>query len=74
SVNVVFQAPEGQKLSDPHNSQAIDSVIGSLRSGLGDLITDAQPPRPRSAANRPHWHPSVHLGSLLVDGGDVVRG
>ncbi|MEJ4099085.1 MMPL family transporter [Corynebacterium mastitidis] len=42
SVNVVFQAPEGQKLSDPHNSQAIDSVIDSLRSGLGDLITDTQ--------------------------------
>lgn len=42
SVNVVFQAPEGQKLSDPHNSQAIDSVIGSLRSGLGNLITDTQ--------------------------------
>nr|WP_227659103.1 MULTISPECIES: MMPL family transporter [unclassified Corynebacterium] len=42
SVNVVFQAPEGQKLSDPHNVAAIDDVISALRADLGDLITDTQ--------------------------------
>ncbi|KQB84551.1 MMPL family transporter [Corynebacterium oculi] len=42
SVNVVFQAPEGEKLSDPQNVKAIDDVIGALRADLGDLITDTQ--------------------------------
>ncbi|KQB87169.1 MMPL family transporter [Corynebacterium lowii] len=42
SINVVFKAPEGQKLTDPQNTKAIDGVIASLDEGLGDLITDTQ--------------------------------
>ncbi|WP_455005588.1 MMPL family transporter [Corynebacterium propinquum] len=30
TVNLVFQAPEGEKLSDPDNTAAIDDVIASL--------------------------------------------
>ncbi|WPF66277.1 MULTISPECIES: MMPL family transporter [unclassified Corynebacterium] len=42
SVNVVFQAPEGEKLSDPQNVKAIDDVIAALNADLGDLIADTQ--------------------------------
>ncbi|MDN6460082.1 MAG: MMPL family transporter, partial [Corynebacterium flavescens] len=45
SVNLVFQAPEGQKLSDPHNRAAIDAVIGSLEENLamGDTLRFGNP-------------------------------
>lgn len=34
TVNLVFQAPEGEKLSDPDNTAAIDEVIASLEENL----------------------------------------
>lgn len=34
TVNLVFQAPEGEKLSDPDNTAAIDDVIASLEEDL----------------------------------------
>ena len=34
TVNLVFQAPEGEKLSDPENTAAIDEVIASLEENL----------------------------------------
>lgn len=34
TVNLVFQAPEGEKLSDPDNTSAIDDVIASLEEDL----------------------------------------
>lgn len=34
TVNLVFQAPEGEKLSDPDNTAAIDDVIASLEENL----------------------------------------
>lgn len=34
TVNLVFQAPEGEKLSDPDNTAAIDEVIASLEKNL----------------------------------------
>ncbi|QCB27483.1 Membrane protein YdfJ [Corynebacterium endometrii] len=45
SVNLTFQAPEGQKLSDPHNEAAIDAVISHLRENLdfGDDLRFGNP-------------------------------
>lgn len=45
SVNLVFQAPEGQKLSDPANEKAIDAVITHLRDNLemGDTMRFGNP-------------------------------
>ncbi|WP_448859818.1 MMPL family transporter [Corynebacterium propinquum] len=34
TVNLVFQAPDGEKLSDPDNTAAIDEVIASLEENL----------------------------------------
>lgn len=34
TVNLVFQAPEGEKLSDPDNTAVIDDVIASLEEDL----------------------------------------
>lgn len=34
TVNLVFQAPDGEKLSDPDNTAAIDDVIASLEEDL----------------------------------------
>lgn len=34
SVNLVFKAPDGEKLSDPENSEAIDEVIAYLEDNL----------------------------------------
>lgn len=34
TVNLVFQAPEGEKLSDPDNTAVIDDVIASLEENL----------------------------------------
>lgn len=34
TVNLVFQAPEGEKLSDPDNTATIDDVIASLEENL----------------------------------------
>ncbi|STD02205.1 MMPL family transporter [Corynebacterium renale] len=42
SVNVVFQAPEGEKLTDPENKEAIDKVIHALEHNLGDDLTNTQ--------------------------------
>ncbi|QGU03536.1 MMPL family transporter [Corynebacterium comes] len=36
-VNVVFAAPEGQTLSEPQNSAAIDRVVGHIEDNLPDL-------------------------------------
>lgn len=38
SVNVVFAAPEGQRLDTPENSAAIDAVISSLEENLDGLV------------------------------------
>src|SRR5699024_6047039 len=35
SVNLVFKAPEGQKLTDPANDAAMDEVISYLEDNLG---------------------------------------
>ena len=40
SVNLVFQAPEGQKLSDPQNKEAIQQVVDQITDELG--IKDQQ--------------------------------
>lgn len=40
SVNLVFQAPEGQKLSDPQNKEAIQQVVDQITNELG--IKDQQ--------------------------------
>lgn len=34
SVNLVFKAPEGQKLSDPHNKEAVEDVVHHIAEGL----------------------------------------
>ncbi|MTE10200.1 MMPL family transporter [Corynebacterium aurimucosum] len=34
SVNLVFKAPEGQKLSDPQNKEAIEDVVHHIAEGL----------------------------------------
>jgi RND superfamily putative drug exporter len=36
-VNVVFAAPAGERLEDPHNSAAIDKVVTHIRDNLPDL-------------------------------------
>ena len=36
-VNVVFAAPEGEQLADPHNSAAIEKVVAHIRDNLPDL-------------------------------------
>jgi len=45
SVNLVFQAPEGQKLSDPANEKAIKAVITHLEDNLemGDTMRFGNP-------------------------------
>ena len=45
SVNLVFQAPEGQKLSDPANEKAINAVISHLEDNLemGDTMRFGNP-------------------------------
>lgn len=45
SVNLVFKAPEGQKLSDPANEKAIDAVITHLEDNLemGDTMRFGNP-------------------------------
>ncbi|MER0079883.1 MMPL family transporter [Corynebacterium sp. KPL2830] len=45
SVNLVFQAPEGQKLSDPANEKAIGEVIAHLEDNLemGDTMRFGNP-------------------------------
>ncbi|ERS51737.1 MULTISPECIES: MMPL family transporter [unclassified Corynebacterium] len=45
SVNLVFQAPEGQKLSDPANEKAIKAVITHLEDNLemGDTMRLGNP-------------------------------
>ncbi|UDL82573.1 MMPL family transporter [Corynebacterium uberis] len=40
SVTLVFRAPEGQLLSDPHNSQAIDAVVDGVRRDLDGQLAD----------------------------------
>lgn len=40
SVNLVFQAPEGQKLSDPQNKEAMQQVVDQITNELG--IKDQQ--------------------------------
>lgn len=37
SVNLVFQAPEGETLDEPQNMAAIDDVIGYIETNLEDL-------------------------------------
>ena len=34
SVNLVFKAPEGQKLSDPQNKEAVEDVVHHIAEGL----------------------------------------
>ncbi|OFP22621.1 multidrug RND transporter [Corynebacterium sp. HMSC066C02] len=34
SVNLVFKAPEGQKLSDPQNKEAVEDVVRHIAEGL----------------------------------------
>lgn len=36
-VNIVFEAPEGQALSDPGNKAAVDDVINHIKSDVGQL-------------------------------------
>ena len=45
SVNVVFKAPDGQKLSDPANREAIDATISYLEDNLemGDTMRFGNP-------------------------------
>ena len=45
SVNVVFKAPDGQKLSDPANREAIDATISYLEDNLkmGDTTRFGNP-------------------------------
>ncbi|MDN6740495.1 MAG: MMPL family transporter, partial [Corynebacterium casei] len=45
SVNLVFKAPDGEKLSDPENSEAIDEVITYLEDNLamGDTMRFGNP-------------------------------
>lgn len=45
SVNLVFKAPEGQKLSDPANEKAINAVISHLEDNLemGDTMRFGNP-------------------------------
>ena len=45
SVNLVFKAPDGEKLSDPENSEAIDEVITYLEDNLamGDTMRVGNP-------------------------------
>jgi RND superfamily putative drug exporter len=45
SVNLVFKAPDGEKLSDPENSEAIDEVIAYLEDNLamGDTMRFGNP-------------------------------
>lgn len=45
TVNLVFHAPEGEKLSDPDNAQAIDQVVDYLRDNLdmGDTMRFGNP-------------------------------
>lgn len=45
SVNLVFKAPDGEKLSDPENSEAIDEVITYLEDSLamGDTMRFGNP-------------------------------
>ena len=45
SVNLVFKAPEGEKLSDPANDAAIDEVISYLENNLdmGDTMRFGNP-------------------------------
>ncbi|WP_411702784.1 MMPL family transporter [Corynebacterium sp. LaCa142] len=45
SVNLVFRAPEGQKLSDPANEKAINAVISHLEDNLemGDTMRFGNP-------------------------------
>ena len=35
SVNLVFKAPEGEKLSDPENYTLVQGVVDDIKSGLG---------------------------------------
>ena len=37
SVNVVFQAPEGEKLSDPKNMQAMDAAVNKIKNDVRDM-------------------------------------
>ncbi|AZA10238.1 MMPL family transporter [Corynebacterium pseudopelargi] len=40
-VNLVFKAPEGQTLTEPHNVEAMDQVVGYIRDNLHE-ITETQ--------------------------------
>lgn len=40
TVNVVFQAPEGQRLDEPHNSAAIDEVVKYIDTNLDSMADD----------------------------------
>lgn len=40
-INIVFQAPEGQKLTDPALSSAIDTVIDDIRTNV-EGVTDTE--------------------------------
>lgn len=45
-VNLVFQAPEGERLTDPQHMAVLDEVMASVRDNVDDLDADAAPGNP----------------------------
>ncbi|MBV7294428.1 MMPL family transporter [Corynebacterium sp. TAE3-ERU12] len=42
SVTLVFGAPEGEKLTDPENSAAVDEVVSYIKDNVGQISSDMQ--------------------------------
>ena len=41
-IYVAFEAPEGQRLDDPQNKEAVDQVINGIRDNVGQIADDLQ--------------------------------
>ena len=41
-IYVAFEAPEGQRLDDPQNKEAVDQVINGIRDSVGQISDDLQ--------------------------------
>ncbi|MHA6522614.1 MMPL family transporter [Corynebacterium amycolatum] len=41
-IYVAFEAPEGQRLDDPQNKEAVDQVINGIRDNVGQISDDLQ--------------------------------